>query len=112
MMDWNYFWMLLGTLIYPLLFAIHLTLALLAGVHHFPQRRRWQRVTIHVLTGLGFAGIGLSTSTLYPVLSRDLMGPVVRVLWVALVAVWAIVFVQNIQLELQRRRDAKAAAGP
>lgn len=103
MIDWEFFWLLLGSLVYPALFAIHLTLALLAGLGHFPSRSRWQRVAVHVLTGLGFAGIGLS-SGLRPVLGRDVMGPAVRVVWVALIAVWASVFWLNIRQELARRR--------
>ena len=97
-------WLLAGTVVYPLLFAIHLTLALLAGLGHFPARRRWQRVATHVLTGAGFAMIGLSTSTLRPVLAREIASPVTRLIWVALIGVWGIVFYENIRLELARRR--------
>ena len=106
-----YVWKLLSTLVYPALFAIHLTLALLAGLGHFPARMRWQRMAIHLLTGLGFAGIALS-SGLRPILEKAVMGPVVRVIWLVLIGVWISVFRINIKLEWARQRKQAPTPDP
>jgi hypothetical protein len=93
-------------IIYPLLFGIHMTLALLALLRHFPSRARWQRIAVHVLTALGFAGIGLSTGV-QPFLPKAIMSPLVRLIWVALIVVWTTVFGQNIRVEWQRQRQGR-----
>jgi hypothetical protein len=90
-------------IIYPTLFAIHMTLALLAELRHFPTRSRGQRIMVHILTAMGFAGIGLSTGP-YPYLPKVIMSPIVRTIWMALIVVWGVIFVQNILNQLRNHR--------